>query len=96
MKPLGFGNILQSKTVTAVECLHYAMSLPVSVVITGCDSLAILQQALDAVHSFMPMTGEQRTALLSKTALAASHGQYEGYKTGTKFDATNMHPEWLG
>jgi predicted aldo/keto reductase-like oxidoreductase len=96
MKPLGFGNILQSKTVTAVECLHYAMSLPVSVVITGCDSLPILRQALDAAHSYVPMTGEQRAALLSKTAIAARSGKYEGYKTGTKFDATDMHPEWLG
>jgi hypothetical protein len=72
------------------------MSLPVSVVITGCDSLRILQQALDAVHSYLPMTGEQRMTLLSKTAKAASQGEYEGYKTGKKFDATDMHPEWLG
>ncbi len=35
MKSLGFGRILDSKTVTAVECLHYAMNLPTSVVITG-------------------------------------------------------------
>src|SRR5579864_2337010 len=47
MKPMGDAIILQSKTASPVECLHYAMNLPTSVVITGCDSLEILQQALD-------------------------------------------------
>ncbi len=46
MKPMGDPFILQSNTVTAVECLHYAMNLPTSVVITGCDSIEILPQAL--------------------------------------------------
>jgi predicted aldo/keto reductase-like oxidoreductase len=43
MKPMGSGIILQSKVVQPVECLHYAMNLPTSVVITGCDSMAILE-----------------------------------------------------
>src|SRR5262249_19669022 len=55
MKPLGDKMILDSKTATPVECLHYAMHLPTSVVITGCDSMAILQQAIDAAHSFKPL-----------------------------------------
>ena len=52
MKPMGDGIILNSKTATPVECLHYAMNLPTSVVITGCDSMKILQQAIDAARSF--------------------------------------------
>src|SRR5579864_322369 len=44
MKPMGDKIILHSKTATPVECLHYAMNLPTSVVITGCDSMKILQQ----------------------------------------------------
>src|ERR1700704_2587368 len=55
MKPMGDKVILSSKTVTPVECLQYAMSLPTSVVITGCDSLSILQQALRAAHNFQPL-----------------------------------------
>ncbi len=47
MKPIGSGVLLQSKKVTAVECLRYALSLPTSVVITGCESMKDLQQALD-------------------------------------------------
>jgi len=34
---MGDGIILRSKTVEPMECLHYSMSLPTSVVITGCD-----------------------------------------------------------
>lgn len=96
MKPMGGGLFLRSNVVTAVECLHYAMSLPISVVITGCDSLAILQQALEAVRSFSPMSEEQRSALLSRTAKAAYGDEYELYKTDTIFDATSLNPHWLG
>jgi aryl-alcohol dehydrogenase-like predicted oxidoreductase len=71
MKPMGDHFILGSKTVTAVECLHYSMNLPTSVVITGCDSLPILQQALDAARSFQPMDSSQVGDLLAKTAKAA-------------------------
>ena len=96
MKPMGDTLILQSKTASAVECLHYAMNLPTSVVITGCDSLAILQQALDAARSFRPLSSEQLTALLAKTAKAAQAGEFERYKTSHNFDGTFHNPQWLG
>lgn len=96
MKPIGAGQILQSKAVTAVECLQYAMSLPVDVVITGCDSIEVLKQALDTARNFSPLSGTQRAALLAKTAQAADGGRYEQYKTGTVYDATARNPQWLG
>ena len=96
MKPMGSGVILESKTVEPVECLHYAMSLPTSVVITGCDSMWVLEQALGAARSFRPLTGQARTALLAKTAQAAAQANYELYKTSDHFDGTAHHPEWLG
>lgn len=96
MKPMGDHVILESKTATPVECLHYAMSLPTSVVITGCDSLPILQQALQAARSFQPMNSSQVTALLAKTAKAAEAGQFELYKTSHRFDGTYANPQWLG
>ena len=96
MKSMGFGRILESKTVTAVECLHYVMNLPTSVVITGCDSLPILHQALDAARSFQPMSEMQVSALLARTADAAKDGQYEHYKTSHSFDGTHYNPQWLG
>jgi len=96
MKSMGDHFILGSKTVTAVECLHYAMNLPTSVVITGCDSLPILQQALQAARSFQPMDSPQVTALLARTAKAAKEGRFELYKTTHQFDGTFANPQWLG
>ncbi len=96
MKPLCNGLIFRSGAATAVECLRYAMSLPTSVVITGCDSLPILEQALEAARSFSPMSREERSALLAKTAKAAEKGDYEPWKTGTVYDATSRNPHWLG
>jgi predicted aldo/keto reductase-like oxidoreductase len=96
MKSMGDPFILESKTATAVECLHYAMNLPTSVVITGCDSLAILQQALNAARSFQPMDSAQVAGLLAKTAKAAEAGQFELYKTTHHFDGTVANPQWLG
>ena len=96
MKPMGDAIILKSKTASPVECLHYAMNLPTSVVITGCDSIEILHQALDAARSFKPMSQEQVVALLAKTSQAAMKGEYELYKTSHNFDGTYHNPQWLG
>jgi aryl-alcohol dehydrogenase-like predicted oxidoreductase len=96
MKPMGDHIILESKTATPVECLHYAMNLPTSVVITGCDSLPILHQALDAARGFQPMNSSQVAALLARTAKAAEAGQFELYKTTHTFDGTVANPQWLG
>jgi uncharacterized protein len=96
MKPMGDSLILKSKTVTPIECLHFAMNLPTSVVITGCDSLPILEQALKAARSFRPLSKDEVAALLAKTDHAARNGQYEEYKTSHTFDGTYHNPEWLG
>ncbi|HXL21302.1 MAG TPA: aldo/keto reductase [Candidatus Dormibacteraeota bacterium] len=96
MKPLGDPFILDSKTATPVECLHYAMNLPTSVVITGCDSVPILRQALDAARSFQPLDSFQVELLRAKTAKAAQAGQFELYKTSRRFDGTYANPQWLG
>ena len=96
MKPIANGIILKSGTVTAVECLQYALTLPTSVVITGCDSMEILDQAIEAVRSFRPLSGAQVKALLDRTVEAASKGEYEPFKTTSIFDSTATHPDWLG
>jgi aryl-alcohol dehydrogenase-like predicted oxidoreductase len=96
MKSMANGIILQSKTVTPIECLHYALSLPTSVVITGIDSMEILHQAFEAARTFRPLTGAQRSSLLKKTAKAASKGEFELFKTTSIFDSTATNPKWLG
>ena len=96
MKPMGDSLILRSKTVEPIECLHYAMNLPTSVVITGCDSVAMVEQAVWAAKTFKPMGETEVAALLAKTKDAARNGEFEGYKTTTNFDGTAHNPQWLG
>jgi aryl-alcohol dehydrogenase-like predicted oxidoreductase len=96
MKSMGNGIILRSKTATAIECLHYALNLPTSVVITGIDSLKILEQAFEATRTFRPMSTATVGRLLKKTARAAARGEFELFKTSSIFDATTTNPEWLG
>jgi len=96
MKPMGNGIILQSKTVTAPECLRYALTLPTSVVITGCDRMQVLEQALDVGKTFEPMSDAEVNALLAKTKSAATNGEFELFKTTSLFDSTATNPAWLG
>ncbi len=97
MKTMGNGIILKSGVVTATECLHYALNLPASVVITGFDSMPVLDQAFEAVRTFSPMDDATLNALLAKTKDAGSKGQYELFKTSSIFDATAENPqEFLG
>jgi aryl-alcohol dehydrogenase-like predicted oxidoreductase len=96
MKPMGDKLILNSKTVSPMECLHYAMNLPTSVVITGCDSMPILEQGLEAARSFKPMSRVETALVLARTAPVASKGQFEEYKTTHNFDGTYHNPQWLG
>ena len=96
MKPMGDPFVLVSGTVSAIECLHYAMNLPTSVVITGCDSLPVLEQALRAARTFRPLSEAAVAGLLVRTAEAAREGKYELYKTTHHFDGTYQNPQWLG
>jgi predicted aldo/keto reductase-like oxidoreductase len=96
MKPLAFGNVLKAGVATPIECLHYALNLPTSVVINGCDSMERLEQAFEAVRTFKPLNSTQLTALVAKTKRAALTGEFEPFKTTAVFDGTAQHPEWLG
>jgi predicted aldo/keto reductase-like oxidoreductase len=96
MKSLANGRILDSNTVSAIECLHYALHLPTSVVVTGCDSMAVLDQACEAARTFRPMEADEVAALLARTAGAATRGEFELFKTTSIYDGTAQHPEWLG
>lgn len=96
MKSMANGILLKSETVTPIECLHYALNLPTSVVIAGIDSMEILEQAFEAVSTFAPLSEQELAALLARTASAAAGGEFEPFKTTSIFDGTAAHPEWLG
>ncbi len=96
MKPLGAGKILEACDVSATECLHYAMNLPTSVVITGIDKPELIEQAAEAAASFRPLSDEAVALLLARAAAAAGKGLHEEYKTTLEHDSTAKHLEWLG
>jgi aryl-alcohol dehydrogenase-like predicted oxidoreductase len=95
MKSMGSGDILAAGVVKPEECLRYALSLPTSVVITGIDSRAVLDQALKLMRDFVPYTAKEREALLARTAPAAANGKHELFKTSDKYDGTAKNPKWL-
>jgi aryl-alcohol dehydrogenase-like predicted oxidoreductase len=96
MKPFASGLIFGAGQVDAVECLHYALNLPTSVVINGCDSLERLDQAFQAMKTFKPMSAAQVEALTSKTKDAAMSGRIERFKTSEDFDGTTHDPSSMG
>jgi aryl-alcohol dehydrogenase-like predicted oxidoreductase len=96
MKPLASGAALKSGVVSAIECLHYALSLPTSVVINGIDSMRYLDQAFEAARTFHPLSESEMNALLAKTREPALTGKFERFKTANDFDATAKNPDWIG
>lgn len=96
MKSMANGIILKSKTATPIECLHYALSLPTSVVINGFDSMEMLDQAFEAIRTFPDFGEKEKAAVLEKTKKAAAKGEFEPFKTSSIFDGTAENVDWLG
>ena len=97
MKSLGDGVLLKSGApISAIECQHYALSLPISVLITGIDSQKVLDQAFESARTFRPMNREQISALLTRSRPYALDGKFELFKTSSHFDTTAKHPDFLG
>jgi predicted aldo/keto reductase-like oxidoreductase len=96
MKTFGDPYILKSNTVQPIEALHYGLTLPVSVIITGIDNTQTLDQAFEAARTFKPLDQTQIASLLARTATAASEGKFELFKTTSHYDGTAQNPKWLG
>jgi len=87
MKPLsGAGDPVTSGILSAEEALRYAMSLPVSVTVTGVDKLDVLHQNLKIAQNFEPMNADEMSALRERCRATAADGRYELYKTSMKYD----------
>jgi predicted aldo/keto reductase-like oxidoreductase len=96
MKTFGDPYILKSNTVQPIEALHYGLTLPVSVIITGIDNTQVLDQAFEAARTFKPLDQAQMNSLLARTATAAADGKFELFKTTQHYDGTAQNPKWLG
>ena len=86
MKPMAFQNAPKTGAITSTECLHYAMSLPVSVTITGCETEERLRTALEAVRTFKPLSETAMQSVRDRLRPFVKEGQGEPYKITTDFD----------
>lgn len=64
--------------------------------ITGIDSMAVLEQDLEIMKDFKSLNNGPMRELLARTMKPAQTGNYEKFKTATMYDGTALHPEWLG
>jgi predicted aldo/keto reductase-like oxidoreductase len=86
MKSFASGDIFESGVdITPAEALRYAMSLPVATVVSGMDSLEVMQQNLDIAQNFEPLTAEEKADILARTKPAAT-GEFERFKTTRDFE----------
>lgn len=83
MKTLGGGTatIPKSGAATVAECLEYAMSLPVSTVVSGMRNLDELRANIATAKNFQPLTDEELTAFRKRTESLGSTGELEAHKT---------------
>ena len=95
MKPMAAGQAIKTQKLSGPECLRFALSMPTSVVITGCESMHDLEQALTVARTFKPMSKEELASLMQRTAEVASAGKFEQYKTTHVHDSTINNPQWL-
>ncbi len=95
MKPMAAGLIPRNNLATGIECLHYALNLPASVVITGITNTQLLDQAFEAVRTFKPLGQAELSPLLARTRLVALSGRLETYKTTAMQDSTAFNPQWM-
>ena len=88
MKPFGGGTLSQSRLVKPDDVLRYALSLPVSSVIVGAESRAILRKSLSVARDGRLLHAGDMDAIRTKTRIVAGDGRFERYKTTTDADSS--------
>jgi predicted aldo/keto reductase-like oxidoreductase len=90
MKSLGGGypkgQIPEKAGVSAQDCIRYALSLPITSLVVGIQSMEDLQQDLGIVQDFRPMEKGERAALLERVRPQAADGRHELFKSTQTFD----------
>jgi aryl-alcohol dehydrogenase-like predicted oxidoreductase len=82
----GSGEAIVHGALTPTEALSYAMSVPgISTTISGMDSMEVLDQNLQILHGFQPLS-EPQMAELRKHGRRFNDGRYELFKSTVKYD----------
>jgi predicted aldo/keto reductase-like oxidoreductase len=86
MKTMGSGFVLRAKVATPEEALQYVWSQPVSTIVSGMQSLQLLEANVALARGFRPMSSQEQTALLARTREVGLTGKFEPFKTAPNFD----------
>jgi predicted aldo/keto reductase-like oxidoreductase len=82
----GSGEMISHGALTPTEALSFAMSLPgVSTTISGMDSMQVLDQNLEILRNFKPLSTEQISAM-RLYGKQFEDGRYELFKSTVKYD----------
>ena len=92
MKPLASARVIRTNAVTPIEALHYALNLPTSTVVTGCDTMEILEQAIRAVTTFRPLTETQFASIQERAKPFGISGENEPFKSTTGYNGPQVAP----
>lgn len=86
MKTMASGHVLRANVTTPAEALNYIWSQPVSTIVSGMESEALIEANVASARAFEPMTAAAQAQLLEKTRQAALTGSFEPFKTAPNFD----------
>ncbi len=82
MKSLcGNGKPVAAGIISAEDAIRYTLSLPVSTLVSGVESVEVLRQNVRIVRQFVPMTTADMDGLRARVASEAADGHFEQYKT---------------
>ena len=88
MKSLGgAGQLVQGLGLSASQCRRYALSLPISTLSCGIDSLEALEQDLEIGRNFQPMTELEKRELEKISYEGSGDGRYEWFKSTQHYDS---------
>jgi aryl-alcohol dehydrogenase-like predicted oxidoreductase len=83
----GSGESIVRGALTPTEALSYSMSVPgVSATVSGMESMEVLDQNLEILSNFKPLTEDQMAAL-REHGRQFNDGRYELYKTTVKYES---------
>ena len=96
MKSLGGdAQLVTDAGLTPAECRRYALSLPISTLICGMQTLDNLRQDLAIARDFTPLSPTERAGLLARIESQATDGRHEWFKSTRFFDSA-LHREQHG
>jgi predicted aldo/keto reductase-like oxidoreductase len=79
MKSLAGGQLLRTG-VSARDAISFSLSQPIDALVTGIDSLEVLEQDLEVARNWLPFLAEEQDVLLERVAPWAHDGRLEHYK----------------